>query len=427
MPRLQRALGIFQLTLAGVGMLVGAGIYVLIGSVAGVSGNALWISFLIAAFLSLLTALSYAELSSIYSRSGAEFDYVRNNLGKALGFVVLMFMFFAGIVSIATVSLGFASYLSAFFNIHIPFFLFSIFAVALFSLISIKGIKESSWTNIILTIIEVSGLLFVIFIGIPFFGKVNYLQLPPNANLFAVFSGAAIIFFAFQGIGGLVKFADEAKNPKKTIPLAIVLTIVISAILYLLVALSAVSVAGWQVLSTSKAPLSEIANVVLGSKAFFIFSIIALLSTANTILLNLVANSNLLYDISLNSKKLSFFSKVHKSFRTPIRAIIFVAVAAFLFTLFGSLSFVAELANFSLFIIYFLVNSSLIYYRVKRKPRAGFRIPFNVKNVPLTAVLGCITSAVMMFSLQKEVLSLGMIFIAIVYALYISIFKEKKN
>ncbi len=427
-PSLKRALGVFHLTLAGVGLIVGAGIYVLIGEAAGIAGNAMWISFFIAAFVSALTALSYAELSSLFPRSGGEFLYVKNSFGISTAIVILFFILFEGILSVSAVSLGFASYFSSFFSAKIPLFVFSFIAIFFFALIAMKGIRESSWINVVLTFIEVGGLVFVILIGLPqITSGVNFLETPALATNFSIFSAAAIIFFAFQGIGGLVKFSDEAKNPKKDVPIAIILTVIITTLLYILVGFAAISTAGWEVLSTSKAPLSEIAKSVIGTKSFFVFTIIALVSTANTILLNLVANSRLLYDLSLESKKLKFFSKVNKKTRTPIRAVIFIALISLIVVFFGNLSRAAQLANFTLFFIFFFVNSSLIYLRFKGRTKdASFRIPLNIKNIPVTAVLGCITAIAMFFFLDIWVIVVGIISSAIIYGIYIGIYAEKR-
>ena len=428
-PSLKRALGVFHLTLVGVGMIVGAGIYVLIGEAAGHAGNAMWISFLIAAFVSIITALSYAELSSMFPRSGGEFRYVKSSFGISLAIIVALFILFESILSVATLSLGFSSYITSYFSFKIPLFFFAVVAVFFFALIAIKGIKESSWLNVVLTFIEIGGLIFVIFIGLPKIVTMpNFMAMPPDASFWGIFTGAGIIFFAFQGISGLVKFSDEAKNPRKDIPIAIILTVIISVVLYLLVGISAISAVGWEVLSTSRAPLSEIAKAILGTNSFFIFSLIALVSTANTILLNLIAGSRLLYDISKDSIKLRFFSKVNEHSRTPIRAIILIAIAAMFFTIAGNIGLAAQLANFSLFTVYFFVNASLIYFRVKEKgPKPYFRIPLAIKKVPIFPVVGCITSLVMFIFLEKQVIVIGILLIGVIYGIYIGLYGSRKK
>ncbi len=426
---LKRALGVFHLTLAGVGMIVGAGIYVLIGEAAAHAGNMMWISFLIAAVVSILTALSYAELSSMFPRSSGEFLYIKNSFGISFAIIVTLFILFESIMTVATVSLGFSSYLSSYFPFKIPLFVFALVAVFFFSLIAIKGIKESSWFNVFLTFIEVGGLLFVIVIGLPtIFSGPDFTSLVPDFGFWGVFTGAGIIFFAFQGISGLVKFSDEAKNPRKQIPIAIILTVIISVALYLLVGISAIASVGWQTLSTSPAPLSEIAKAILGSKTFFIFSLIALVSTANTILLNMIAGSRLLYDISLDSKPLKFFSKVNPKSRTPIRAILFIAIIGLLFAFLGDIGFAAQLANFALFVVYFFVNCSLIYFRVKQKgDKPYFRAPFSIRRVPITPVLGCITSLTMFAFLDKIVIAIGIMVIGVIYGIYIGLYGHKEK
>src|SRR3989338_4218189 len=259
--RLKRELGLFQTTVCGVGIIVGAGIYVLIGIAAGYAGNAIWLSFLIAAMLAALTGLGYAELSSFFKGDAGEYDYTKEafneRFAKLIGYLVL----FTGVTTAATVALGFAGYLNSLTDI--PIIVGAILLLCLMSYVNFKGIKESSWLNVIFTFLEIIGLLIVMVIGLKFIGKVDYMEM--NNGFTGVFKAAALAFFAYTGYETIIKLTEETKNPTKTIPRAIILSIIITSILYVLVALAAVSIVGWEELSISKAPLATVVGAAFGA------------------------------------------------------------------------------------------------------------------------------------------------------------------
>lgn len=179
-PALKRTITLFQATLFGIGLILGAGIYVIIGEAAKIAGNLLWISFLLSSFLALCTAFSYAELSSLFPKSAAEYIYVKNATRKlSISIFVGYLTILVSIVSASAVAIGFSNYLSVFLPGY-PTILFSILLVSILSFINFYGIRESIWFNTIFTLIELSGLLIIIFIDFIFgnFSDVNFLESP---------------------------------------------------------------------------------------------------------------------------------------------------------------------------------------------------------------------------------------------------------
>ena len=231
---LKKELSIWQTTFAGVGIILGAGIYVLIGSAAGMAGNALWLSFLLAAFVAAFTGLSYAEFSSLYSKDEGEYIYAEHSFSKRIGFLVVWLIFFEGVISAAAVALGFGGYFANLFSniFSLPVFLVALVLVVILSLINYHGIEQSSWLNIFCTSVETLGLLFIIFMGIPKIGSVNLLEMPNGFS--GVSTAAALIFFAFIGFEAIIKLAEETKSAKKVIPKALVLSIIITTIIIII-------------------------------------------------------------------------------------------------------------------------------------------------------------------------------------------------
>ena len=359
--KLRRTLGLWQLTLIGVGIIVGAGIYVLIGEAAGLAGNALWLSFLLAAFAAAVTGLSYAKLAGKFPKSVAEHIYVHKLFGSRFAWLVGWFVILNGIVSAAAVAIGFSKYFEAVFGF--PFIFGSLSVIVILSLVLFLGMNESAFVTIVLTLFEILGLLIIIFIGIPYLGDVNYLEM--SKGLSGVFQASALIFFAFMGFETLARLSDETKNPRKTVPKAIILSIVISTLLYILVAVSAISIIGWQALSESKAPMADVASVVFGEKAFLIMAFIALFSTSNTVLAVMLSTSRLIYGMADYKTLPSILARVTRKRRIPIFSILATVFAVIFFALMGDLSSVASLANFMIFVTFIAVNACAIKMNVK--------------------------------------------------------------
>lgn len=402
---LKRDLGLFSTTMAGIGIIVGAGIYALIGKAAGLAGNSLWLSFVISAFVAAFTGLSYAELSSRFPKDAGEYVYAQKAFGKKIAFLTGYLVIAAGIISAAAVALGFSGYFAALFKTSIALPIIAIAALAVFAFINFYGVKQSAGLNIFLTLAEVAGLVIVIFLGLRVFGSVDYLAMPQGMG--GVFSAAALIFFAFLGFESVVKLSEETKNPTKTIPRALILALVISTILYILVGIAAVSAVGWETLSTSKAPLADVAGALFGSNTYTILAIIALLSTANTVLIILLATSRILYGMAANKSLPGALAAIHPSRRTPWAAILLTFILAALFVLPGNIGLVAEATNFAVFISFIIVNAALIYLRYKEPVKTGFKVPLNIGKFPILPALGIVTSIFLLLNLSVMVILAG--------------------
>jgi len=401
---LRRELGLPAVTLSGVGIILGAGIYALLGEAAGMAGNAVWLSFAIAATIAAFSALSYAELSSMYPRAGAEFEYVSNAFGRRLAFVVGWLIIFSGILGAATVSLGFAGYFSDL--VGFPVLPSAILIILVLAGILFSGIKETARVAITMTLIEVGGIVMVILIGLPYLGQVDYLELPHGVP--GLLQASALVFFAYMGFEEMVKLSEETKNPEKNIPLALIIALAISILLYILVSLAAVSVVGWEQLAASRAPFAEVASVALGPTAFTLISVIALFATANTALLMMMASSRIMYGMASSFSLPAALARVHPRTRTPWMAIIAVALATLAFLFAGEIDFVASTTNFTLFVTFVVINASVIVlrYRAPDAPRP-FRIPGSIGTLPVLPVVGIVSSLFLLIQLDSLVLLVG--------------------
>lgn len=425
--KLKRDLGLFQATTIGVGLILGAGIYVLIGEASQTAGNAVWLAFLISAAVSVLTGLSYAELSSMFPKDSAEYAYTDEAFGKGLAFFIGYFVLLSAVISAAAVAMGFAGYFSSLLNIDYTL-LISILVIIAFSVLNYRSIKESAWANVIFTGLEVLGLFIIIGLGIFHVGEVNYMQMPEGFG--GVIKSASLVFFAFLGFESVVKLSEECKNPRRNIPLALLLSIGITTILYILVAIAAVSILNWEVLAASKAPLADVAATVLGNNAFIALSVIALFSTGNTVLISLIAGSRTLYGIGEYYKLLKPFNKVHKKRHTPHLAIWAVMIFSILFTFIADIGLIAELTNFTLFLTFAVINLALLALRYKypNKERK-FKIPLNIGKFSIFAFAGFLSCLFFMSQLTYEVVigGLGLIALGVIFYLVVIRFEYKNK
>lgn len=393
---LKRELGLFSVTVAGVGIILGAGIYALIGIAAGETGNTIWLSFLISAIVAAFTGLSYAELSSMFKGDAGEYDYVRVSFGKKLASFVSLLIIFTGVISAATVALGFAGYLSSL--ISVKYLFAGIGIVILMTFLNYWGIKESNKFNLLATSIEFLGLVIIIVLGVGYFGSVDLFEMPNG--FYGVLKAGALLFFAFMGFETIIKLSEEAKNPQKTIPKAIVLSVIITAIVYVLVSAAAVSILSSDKIAGSKSPLADVAASVFGSPAFIVLAVIALFSTSNTILLTMLTTSRMVYGMAERKSLPKIFGRVHDSRRTPYIAVFAVGLITLALTFFEDIGFVADLTTVLLFATFALINLSVIVLRYKKDGKRKFRMPVNIGEFPVLALLGVITSLVMfVFSL----------------------------
>ena len=408
--RLSRSLGLAEVTLSGIGIILGAGIYALIGTAAAGAGNAVWLSFAISAVVALFTALSYAELSSMFPKAGAEYEYTTVAIGEYVAFIVGWLIIFSGIVGAATVALGFGGYFSGLFGTGQILAAFALISVL--TIILIIGVKESAVVAGIFTLIEVAGLVLIIIAGLPRLGSVDYLEMPLGTT--GVFTAAALVFFAYQGFEEMVKFSEETREPEKTVPKALMIALTICTILYILVCISAVSVVGWEGLAGSDAPFAEVATVAWGPWGASVLSAIALFATANTVLLMLLASSRISFGMARSGTLPRHLSRVHLTRKTPYIAILAAAAGAVLFLFAGDIGFIANVANFTLFVTFMIVNLAVILLRYRSPDQARpFRVPGNIGRFPVLPVLGIASAIFLFFQLTPEIIAIGTLLVII--------------
>jgi len=400
---LHRVLGLVEVTAGGVGIIIGAGIYVLLGAATAEAGSLVWIAFLLAAVLSLLTGLSYAELSSMFPSAAGEYEYTRHAMPEWLAFVVGWTMILGLVVASATVSIGFARYVRYFVDVDVR--LASLALLVFASAVSMLGIKQSARLTVGLSAVQVAGLVLVAAIGLPHVGDVDLFS---GRGLGGVLSAAALVFFAFIGFDEVITLAEETRDPSRTVPRALLLALGLSTALYVAVAIGAVSVLGADALAASPRPLADVMAHVLGDRGATLVAAIAVLTTTNTTLLALTAASRVTYGMAKAGAMPQPFAIVHQGRQTPIRAIVAVGGIATAFAAVGDFAMVAAVTDFAVYVVFLAVNATVV---ILRRTHPELRRPFavigTIRGVPVLPVLGFASVTIMMTQLDPRAIGVG--------------------
>lgn len=369
-PRLRRSLSLTTLTLFGLGNIVGAGIYVLIGKVAGVAGYQAPLAFLVAMVIAALTAFSYMELSSRYPEAAGVSAYVHGAFGsKLISLGVGILMLAGAIVSAGVLARGFGGYLSQF--VALPEWLAAVLILVALGVVVLWGIGESAKLAVVFTIVELAGIIIVIWAGR------HYLpQISQNVRLFtsggssinwsAILAGAFLAFYAFIGFEDIVSVAEEVKRPRRNMPLAIIYSLTIATVLYVATVVVAVRAIPPAELAASNAPLALVFSRTAGASAAIV-SLIGISAAVNGILAHMIGSARLTYGLAKRGWLHHELAEVHLVRQTPILATVLSVAAMIILAVIFPLETLARLTSFLLLCIFILVNLALII--IKRRKR----------------------------------------------------------
>ena len=388
--RFNRVLGLPQVTASGVAIIIGAGIYVLLGPATQEAGPHVWMSFLLSSALCALTAFSYMELSSMFPKAGSEHEFARQAFPRWIAATVGWSMAIALVVASATVALGFARYLQEFVDVDSRFA--AIAVIILMAIVSTLGMERAVWVIVVLGTIEVGGLVWICVVGLPYVGDVDLVSHP---YLGGVFNGAALVFFAFIGFDEVITLAEETRNSHKTVPRALLLSLAISTVLYVGVAVVATSVLGADALANSTKPLADVMRVIAGDRAASALALAALISTASTVLLALTSASRMLYGTASAGDLPTRLAVVYRR-RVPLAALVVSTIGAVGLVLLQDISLLAAATDVIIYAMFIVVNLVVIILRRTMPDQSRpFAVRGHIRGVPFVPILGLIATASM--------------------------------
>lgn len=387
--RLRRSIGLPLLTFYGLGTILGAGVYVLIGEVVALAGLQAPSAFLLAAVLAGITAFSFAELGSRIPKSAGEAAYTlaafhQPWLSATVGWAVVA----VGTVSAATMVRGFVGYFDVL--VELPTALVIVACVVLLTAIAIWGIGESLLIAAAITLLEIAGLLFVCTIAGDSFGRfaADWQSVVPgfdSVRIVGVVSGAFIAFYAFIGFEDIVNVAEEVKRPERNLPRAIVLSLIASTVLYILIAIVAVFSIPTDELAGSDAPLA----IIVESRGFSpgLIATISLFAVINGALVQIIMASRVLYGLASDGLAFAPFAHVNRTTRTPIVGTLAVAGLLLLLGLFFSVGELARVTSFISLSIFAVINISLWRLKQIAPSNPEFSVP---TAVPVVGAILCV-------------------------------------
>ncbi|MCO1657161.1 APC family permease [Pseudonocardia humida] len=391
--KLKRTVGVLLLFFFIVGDTLGAGIYTLVGTMAADVGGMLWLPLVLALVLALLTAGTYAEMITKYPHAGGACRYVQRAFDKPYpSFVIGFLMLSSGITTSALLANAFAGdYLSEL--VDVPAAPVSVVFLLLLIAINLRGVRESLSANVVMTVIEVSGLVLVIVVAAIVFGSGQgdpsriLTPSPDQPILMGAFAASVIAFFSFLGFEAAANMAEEVKDPSRAYPRALFGAICTAGVIYLLIALGAAIVVDPATMADSTGPLLEVINAAGLSVPGWFFSLIALVAIANGALLFMVMASRATYGLARLGLLPSVFGRVAAKRGTPWVAIVAVGAATIGMSFVGNIGQLADTTVLLLVLVFIATNISAIVLRKDRVEHEHFSVPI---IVPILAVIASI-------------------------------------
>jgi APA family basic amino acid/polyamine antiporter len=393
---LKRTLNLFDATSIGIGAIIGAGIFVVLGIAVSYAGPSVIISMVIAGIVASFTAFSFAELGSAIPREGGAYAFAYELISPVVAFAVGCLWIFAQVVAGAAISLGFAGYLVSIFPV-LPIKIVAVLAAATLTGLNIVGIKQSATVNDILVLTKIA--ILCLFIGFGIFGISfqNFSSFSPN-GVSGILEGAGFIFFAYIGFGRIATLGEEVKNPQRTLPLSILLALTISVIIYILTGFTATGLQDYKILAQSGSPLASAAAATGNSALVAAVSIGALIATTSVLLTNLIGLSRVSFAMARDGVLPKTAAKTSSKFGTPYISILVTGAMTALLLLFFDIRQTVAMTSFGILSTHVIVNLSAMRLRKKMPNSTTFKAPF----YPLIPVLGILSCITLMFSLPEE-------------------------
>ncbi|UUN27274.1 APC family permease [Streptomyces sp. FIT100] len=405
-PSLKRAIGPKLLILFVIGDILGTGIYATTGKVAGKVGGALWLPFVIGFVVAVMTAASYVELVGKYPKAAGAALYTQRAFKLPfLTFIIAFMVMCSGLSSASAAARAFSGDYFLEFTDAVPPTLIAILFILALAALALRGVSESVKTNVVLTLVELTGLLIILAIGAwavltgggeP--SRLGEFQAEGTgfALLTSVLGATALGFFAFVGFEDSVNMAEETKDPVRTFPRAIFLGVAVTGTIYVLVALVSSLLVDYRVLETSSGPLLEV--VKAGGVDFppKLFALIALFAVTNSALINIMMASRLCYGLANEKVLPRGMGRVLRNRRTPVTGIVFVTLIAIGLVSTGGIEGLGDTTAFLLLCVFTVVNIAVLVLRKDHVEHRHFRTP------TILPVLGAITSLILASPLSER-------------------------
>ena len=400
--QLKPKLGLWDAVAINVGAIIGGGIFIATGIIAGLAGSALIISMVLASIIALFTALTFAELTAWKPVEGAVYEYSRLLISPSVGFLTGWMWMIANTFGGSAVSLGFGHYLGAIFP-ELPGNIVACIICLCFTGLNLIGVKQSAIVNNIFVVLKLAVLGFFVVFGLFFVNMSNFLPFEPFNE--GMFYGIGLIFFAFGGFPRIAIIAEEVKDPKRNVPRAVLISLLITAVVYTVVGAVAIGLTGPQNLAASNAPLVAAIGATGNMMAAQILAIGGSLAMASVLLAAVLGVSRMAFSMARNHDMPKILSKVHHKFDTPYIAILTVGIIMSIVVLFADLAGTIVVSTFGLVFTYICANIAAL--RLKKQKRMYPKI------IPTIGLITSILIMIFVFFATPTAWLTGVIFLII--------------
>lgn len=398
----------------GLGAIIGAGIFVVTGVAAGISGPAFIVALFLAGIIATFNALSSAQLAAVYPQSGGTYEYGYRLLHPTLGFSAGWMFLMSKLAAGSVVAIGFGSYVYQLVPVGSPLLLSAV-AVILLTLANIFGIKKTGYLNLFIVGFTLISLIYLVISGAPEVNAENFTPFAPF-GLSGIAEATALMFFAFTGYARIATLAEEVKDPEITIPKAVIITIVTAIILYAAVSVVAIGVIGADAMAGSKSPLQLVANSLNTPFIGIVITIGASTAMLGVLLSQILGISRMMFAMGRKKDLFPFFEKIHSSYNVPHIGILITGFIILLLIFAGTFEFILASAAFTILLYYSITNIAAI-----KQPEKDRRFGM---VVPVLGLAGCLAMA---FSLSFNVIASGLGLLLLGFLLRFLLHKFSKN
>jgi len=428
----QKLISVPVATAVGLGAIIGAGIFVLSGTTIALAGANALIAFALVGVLAIIIAMEFGELGSIMPHAkGASFSFIFEAFGSEMGFITGILLYFSFSTAIAAIALGFGSYLGILTGLHSGYYpiIFAIILIFVLSILNIIGIKKAASADFYLVMIKLGILtIFVISAVVLAYStktlNVSNFTVPPSKdNVYAIFSASIAVFFAYSGFQSISTLTSDVNGGANKAAKAIVLSVVISMIFYILVVVALILMVPASKYTVSADPLAfALSYVHAPYYLYFIVTIGALIATTSATLAMIMTSSRVLYQIGENKLLPKFFRKFNSKKDVSVNGVIISSVIGIVMLFSGNVYIIAAMSNFGLLLSYLVSSFAVIHFR-RIKKSGTFKTPL----YPYTVIVAIILLVLFIYGMPKEALDIGVIIILILFMLYYFFIEFKRD
>jgi APA family basic amino acid/polyamine antiporter len=400
--KLKPVLGLLDATAINVGAIVGAGIFIVTGIAAGVAGSAMIVSMLIGSVIALFTALSFSELTAWLPKEGSVYEFSYQLVSPFVGFLSGWMWILSNMFAGAAVSLGFAYYFTALFPI-LPTNVVAAIICIIFTALNYIGTRKSAMLNNFLVGTKIVILIFFVIFGLGYINTANFIPFEPLQV--GVLYGAYYMFFAYGGFARVAVVAEEIRDAKRNVPRAILTSLLVSTVIYLLVGTVAVGLVGAPTLSNSNSPLNAAMSITGNTTGIYLISIGGLIATASVLLTQILGVSRVAYAMSKRRDMPQIFAKLHPKFDTPYYAIWILGTIMALLVLFVDLTKVVAISTFATLFYYSIANIAALHLKGKNRLYPSI--------VSVLGIATCLLLLIFIFFTSPQILDVGIAGLAI--------------